>query len=477
MTSTAIVWFRRDLRVHDHPALSTGVREYDQVVPVFVIDKRLIDGRYRSPRRVEFMFGCVAALDEALRKRGGRVVVLDGRPEQELPKLARTVGADAVLWTSDVSPFAQARDRRVTEALRAEGVRARPCPGNFAIDISKLRTSNGDPYQVFSPFHRAWARTPRRPHAPTPRALKMPDLAGVPVHHLPHPPGYTPRPGVPVFPPGEEAGRKAMGRWLSSGIEWYGEHKDLVGEDGTSALSHYFRWGCISPLEAEDRAAERGGPGAQAWMRQLCWRDFFAHVLLHWPEVLDLEFQPRLRGLEWDYDDDRLAAWQQGQTGYPLVDAAMRQLQHTGWMHNRARMVVGSFLTKDLHLDWRDGEAWFSRHLLDGEPTQNNGNWQWIASVGIDPAPVSRRLFNPTTQAKKFDADGRYIRQWVPELGDVPTDQIHEPWTMNERQQRDAKCRIGSDYPEPIVDHAHERRRALELYAAAREVDRGGRSS
>jgi deoxyribodipyrimidine photo-lyase len=236
---------------------------------------------------------------------------------------------------------------------------------------------------------------------------------------------------------------------------------------GTSVLSPYLRWGCLSARECEERAARRGGPGAAAWMRQLAWRDFYAHQLLMFPGNVREEFQERYRRrLEWSTDAEALAAWQEGRTGYPLVDAGMRQLARTGWMHNRARLVVGSFLTKDLHIDWREGERHFARLLLDGEPAQNNGNWQWIASTGADPAPYFRRLFNPMTQQRKFDPDGAYVRRWVPELARVPVGRLAAPWTMSHDEQRAAGCVIGVDYPAPIVDHAHERRVAITRYGA-----------
>jgi deoxyribodipyrimidine photo-lyase len=265
---------------------------------------------------------------------------------------------------------------------------------------------------------------------------------------------------------GRAGGARGVPRWLAGPVEAYARRNDLPA-GGTSVLSPYLRWGCLSPRESEERARAHGGRGAQAWVRQLCWRDFYAHLLLHNPDSAEHELQERYRGaLEWDDDADRLAAWQEGRTGFPLVDAGMRQLRATGWMHNRVRLVVGSFLTKDLHLDWRLGEAWFARLLLDGEPAQNTGNWQWIASVGADPAPAFRRMYNPARHQERFDADGAYVRRWVPELRDVPLARLAEPWTMSDDEQRAAGCVIGRDYPAPIVDHAAERRRALEVYGA-----------
>jgi deoxyribodipyrimidine photo-lyase len=473
--TTAIVWFRRDLRVHDHPSLTTAAREYDRIVPVFVLDPALLVGRYRSSPRTDFMLGCLRALDQELRGRGSGLVIRRGEPEEVLRGLAEDVGASAVLWTSDVSPYARRRDRRVSEALRGAGVAPRPQGGNYIVDVSKLRTAGADPYRVFSPFHRAWAKVERRPVHPAPAAL-APLPSGLALRSLPGSAdalGLDAMPELrdPVVDPGERPARQAADRWFANKLQDYADRQDGVSRLATSQLSPYLRWGCLSPLELEQRARKHPGPGAAAWIRQLCWRDFYAHVLFHWPANVAREFQPAMRELEWDDDAEQLTAWQRGETGYPIVDAGMRQLAQTGWMHNRARLIVGSFLTKDLHLDWRSGEEWFARLLLDGEPAQNNGNWQWIASVGTDPAPIYRRLYNPTLQAKRFDPAGTYVRRWVPELEDVPLDCLHEPWTMNQAQQREAGCRIGRDYAAPVVEHAEERKRALERYAAARAGD------
>ncbi len=467
----AIVWFRRDLRLRDHPALADACAGYRRVLPVFVLDPSLLHGRFASAARTGFMLGCLAELHCALREHGSGLAIRRGDPASELSELARLSGADAVLWTSDVSPYARARDARVTDALRQAGVQARPHGGAYIVDVSKPRTTHDEPFRVFSPFFRRWRELERRAPAPAPRGLP-PLPEGVNLGRLPATAdelGLDDQEvvGEPALAPGEAAARRALERWLGAPVDHYAERQNGMSRLGTSLLSPYLRWGCLSARECEQRAREHGGPGAAAWVRQLCWRDFYAHVLLMWPDNVRQEFQPRLRALEWDGSPEHLRAWQRGETGYPAVDAGMRQLAHTGWMHNRARLIVGSFLTKDLHLDWRAGERWFERLLLDGEPAQNNGNWQWIASVGVDPAPPFRRMYNPTLQGRRFDPHGHYIRQWLPELRDVPDERLFEPWTMSEAEQRRAGCRIDRDYPSPIVDHAHERRLALERYATA----------
>lgn len=464
MGSTAIVWLRRDLRVHDHPALGGAADEHAHVVPLYVLDERLLDGRFASAPRNAFLRGCLEALDAALRERGAALVVRAGHPEDVVPALAAEVGAGEVRWTSDVSPFARRRDAAVTERLRAAGVRPRPFPGNYCADVSQPRTKSGRPVTVFTPFRRIQEDLPRRPVLAAPGRLRLP--AGLDPGKLPAGPALAELLAEPHCAPGEPAARAAMAAWLDGPIDAYAErHDDLAG--GTSGLSPHLRWGCLSPRELEQRALDRGGRGAQAFVRQLAWRDFYAHVLLLHPANARLEFQERFRALEWDDDAALLEAWTAGRTGYPLVDAGMRQLAATGWMHNRARMVVGSFLTKDLHLDWRAGERWFERLLLDAEPAQNNGNWQWVASTGVDPAPYFRRIFNPVLQQRRFDPAGAYVRRWVPELRAVPDDLLAEPWRMSEAEQRAAGCRIGGDYPAPVVDHAEERRRAMDRYRAA----------
>ena len=468
--AAAIVWFRRDLRVHDHPALLAASTGHARVIPLYVLDDALLHGRYASPARARFMLGCLRALDAALRERGSGLVVRHGRPKDEVVAVARAAGAAAVLWTSDVAPYARRRDARVTEALQAAGVAARPHGGGYLVDPSRPRTQGGTPYTVFSPFHRAIAGVERRPVLTAPDTLpplpsrlpkgRLPSAAALGIDGD----GDVPE---PIVEAGEPAARAALERWLSGGLEHYADRHDGVARIGTSVLSPYLRWGCLSARECEERAQRSGGAGAAAWTRQLAWRDFYAHQLLLFPANVRDEFQERYRRrLQWSDDADALEAWKAGRTGYPLVDAGMRQLARTGWMHNRARLVVGSFLTKDLHIDWREGERHFARLLLDGEPAQNNGNWQWIASTGADPAPYFRRLFNPVTQQRKFDPGGAYVRRWVPELAEVPDARLAEPWTMSEDEQRAAGCAIGVDYPAPIVDHAQERRVAMERYGA-----------
>ncbi len=465
---TALVWMRRDLRVRDHPALRAALDEHDQVLPVFCLDDRLINGRHASGPRTQFMLECLDDLDSSLRERGGALVVRRGAPERELKRLAQEVEADAVYFTADVSPYARERGGRVHDALTAAGVEMRACPGLTVIDdVDDIRTGKGDPYTVFSPFHRAWQAVPRRAVLQAPRKLPalprgvdrgtVPSLADL---------GLEQEVDDPM-PGGETEARRRLTNFLRSQIDSYGDNHDALGADRTSRLSPYLHFGCLSAREVEDRAGGRG-QGPEAFRRQLGWRDFYHHVLYHHPANATEEFQARYRrAIDWDHDHDAFRAWSEGTTGFPLVDAGMRQLRREGWMHNRARLVVGSFLTKDLGIDWRLGERLFMRLLIDGDEANNNGNWQWIASVGVDPQPHFRRIFNPARQMEKFDPRGDYVRRYVPELTDVPDKYLAEPWTMPSDVQESCGVVIGRDYPEPIVDHREARERALERYRAA----------
>jgi deoxyribodipyrimidine photo-lyase len=460
---TSILWFRRDLRLHDHPALRAALGSAETVVPVFCLDAGLLNGRHASGPRTQFLLECLMELDAALRDRGSRLCVRRGSPQRELPALAEEVGAQAVHLSADVGPFARRRQREVRDAL-GKNVEFHVHPGLFAVDrLDAIRTRGGDPYTVFTPFHRNWSAQPRR------------DVLGAP-RRLPAPPRSVAGGGVPTLGDlglaqecedpargGESAGRERLRRFLADGIAGYARGRDRLAGDEVSRLSPYLHFGCVSPREVEHRLPD--GDGAAAYRRQLCWRDFYAHVLGHHPANARSEFQSRYRGsIRWSRAERHFEAWCQGRTGYPAVDAGMRQLRREGWMHNRARLLVGSFLTKDLGIDWRWGERWFMRLLLDGDEASNNGNWQWIASVGVDPQPAFRRIFNPARQQERFDPAGDYVRRYVPELAEVPDDYLAQPWTMPEDVQEEAGCRIGRDYPAPIVDHVQARREALDRY-------------
>lgn len=464
---TGLVWFRRDLRVHDHPALHAGAERHERLIPVFCLDDRLLQGPNRSGARARFMLSCLEELRLRLRDLDCDLIVVRGRPELVLPELAAAHGVDEVLACADVSPFARRRDATTAGALRQVGARLELLPGLFAVDdLGGLRTGNGAPYSVFTPFYKRWLQAPRRAPLPAPRALPpLPD--GIKISPVPTPAALgIPDRSPPGWIPGERAARGRAANFLEEGMADYADRHDTLGDPGTSGLSPYLHFGCLSPRELESRLPL--GPGADALQRQLCWRDFYAHVLLFNPGNARVEHQERYRRrIEWTRSEPLFEAWRHGRTGYPLVDAGMRELAATGWMHNRARMVVGSFLVKDLGIDWRWGERWFMRTLLDGDEANNNGNWQWIASVGVDTQPAGRRIYNPTLQQRRFDPDGHYVRRHLPELAGVPDAYLAEPWTMPPELQREVGCVIGVDYPAPVVDHAMARREAIARYARA----------
>ena len=461
---SSLVWFRRDLRLRDHPALRAALEAKGPVIPVFCFDDRLLGGRHASGARTHFLLECLRELDDDLKELGSGLVVRRGRPERELAELARETGADVVHTSGDVSPFDRRRSRRVRRALREGGVELHDHPGLAAVDdLGEVRTKAGTPYTVFSPFFRSWLDAERRQILKPPRELPaLPSTLAK--GRLPSLRSLGLRQEVPEPPVGGESEAQAVARrFLSGPVRDYADEHDALGSDRTSRLSPYLHFGCISPRQLEERLPR--GEGPQAFRRQLAWRDFYHHVLAHFPRNARSEFQERYRGtIRWSYAEKRFEAWTQGRTGFPLVDAGMRQLLREGWMHNRARLVVGSFLTKDLGIDWRWGERWFMRMLVDGDEASNNGNWQWIASVGVDPQPAYRRIYNPARHQERYDPRGGYVRRHVPELERVPDRYLAEPWTMPDALQAEAGCVIGEDYPEPIVDHRVAREEALERY-------------
>jgi len=461
--TSGIVWFRRDLRVRDHPALRAALDAHERVVPVFCFDDRLLRGRHESGPRTQFLLECLADLDAELRERGSGLVIRHGPPERELVRLAAEARSEVIHVTQDVSPFARRRGERARAAFADAGVELRPHEGLNAVDVRSIETGQGRPYSVFSPFHRKWLETPRREVLEAPRELpalpsglskgRIPSLEAL---------GLAQEVSDPAAG-GEGQARKALDRFLDGRIHEYTDTHDALGADRTSRLSPYLHFGCLSVRAIEERLPR--GKGPEAFRRQLCWRDFYHHVLHHFPRNARSEFQERYRGkIKWSYAEKRFEAWCEGRTGYPLVDAGMRQLRREGWMHNRARLVVGSFLTKDLGIDWRWGERWFMRLLIDGDEANNNGNWQWIASVGTDPQPAFRRIYNPARHQERYDPDNAYVLRYVPELEPVPDRYMREPWTMPDEVQREAGCVIGEDYPAPIVDHRVAREEALERY-------------
>lgn len=464
---TVIVWYRNDLRVHDHPALAKAHETFDAVVPVFILNDKLLHGPHASSNRNRFLLESLQDLKASLKKRGGDLVVRSGDPASELKKLAEETKAEAVYYTADFSPYAVKRDSKVENELKKHHVECRGFSGRLIVSaIDKLHTKAGKTHQIFTPFWKNWLDIGRRDIASTPAKLNLPSK--VTIGQLPSLTSITKKDELSpdVLKGGETAARKRLHDFIDEEIvDYHQEQNDMAGNQ-TSRLSAYLHLGCISALEAETMLPNN--KGARAWQRQLCWRDFYHYVLFHNPDNATKEYQHKYRKLKWHTNKNHMEAWQTGRTGYPIVDAAMRQLAQEGWMHNRGRLIVGCFLTKDLWLDWRDGETYFMNRLIDGDEANNNGNWQWIASVGVDPAPVFRRMYNPTSQGKTYDPTGEYTRRYVPELKNVPDKYLNEPWKMDEDEQKAAKCVIGTDYPEPIVDHKQAREYALEQYRSVK---------
>ncbi|MGK2964720.1 MAG: cryptochrome/photolyase family protein, partial [Tepidiformaceae bacterium] len=358
----------------------------------------------------------------------------------------------------DYGVFGRARDRRVAEAVGRGGARFVEHPGVLVHEPEEVVKDDGTPFAVFTPFRRRWDGVPVRAALPAPAKVRIPSELAV---------GEMPDPGAraPGIEAGEGKARQRLAEWVESdGVRGYRERRDFVGEEGTSRLSAALRWGLVSPVEVLELAAG-DGEGAATFRSEVCWRDFYAHTLWWHPRVLQEPYQRQHPGIAWRQDAEGLAAWKAGRTGYPIVDAGMRELVATGWMHNRARMIVASFLSKDLLVDWREGEAFFMEHLVDGDPASNGGGWQWAASVGTDAQPYFR-VFNPVLQGKKFDPDGTYVRRWIPELRGVPERYLHEPWAMPSMLQREVGCVIGADYPAPVVDHQAARTRAIAAFRA-----------
>ena len=471
-----IVWFRRDLRLHDQPALTAACEECDEVTPLFVFDEPLLQSHEFGSACVNFMLGCLKELASSLADRG---ITLQWRRGDQVEQVVQAVHdwkADAVYWNRDYEPGTIERDRLVQQQLARLGVAVRTFKDHVVFEASEIRGATGEPLQRYSAYRTRWWTKwhATKPAVQTiPAALTKTKAAPLPISRpLPTASELGYDAVRPWIEPGERHAQKRL-RWLVEGpIHSYGQGRNLPAIDGSSQLSPHFRFGTLSTrmaVHAALNALTKGGRVSRldvlTWVDELIWREFFQQVLTAFPHVTKGPFRAvsvppaRPPGIE----RDRLfRAWCEGKTGYPIVDAGMRQLNQTGWMHNRVRMVVASFLIKDLRIDWQSGERYFMQHLMDADVAANNGNWQWCAATGTD-AMRGYRIFNPALQSKKFDPDGTYIRRYVPELACVSAKRIHEPHLMTRDEQATSQCRIGSDYPSPIVDHQLARQEYLNL--------------
>ena len=466
MTSV-IWWVRRDLRLGDNQALSAALSSAETVVPAFILDPTLLGADDLSDKRLAFLLAGLRDLDATLRERGSRLILRRGDPADELARLVGELGAAGVYAEEDPWPYARQREARVAAQAPLHLV------GGLTVHPAQaVVKGDGTPYTVFTPYSRTWKSLPSPDSSdvlPAPGRLPaLPPVAGL---EIPSEPALM---ANVSFPPGEQEAARRL-RVFTAGeappIYRYGETRNRLDLDGTAQLSPYLRFGMLSArqavvaaLQAAMRAPDgEARKGAETWLNELIWREFYMAILYHHPLVLQEAFRPELRDIRWSEDQAAYRAWCEGRTGYPVVDAAMRQLVLTGWMHNRARMIVASFLVKDLLVDWRWGERFFMQHLVDGDPAANNGGWQWTAGVGTDAAPYFR-IFNPASQGARFDPEGHFVRRWVPELARVPTGYIHEPWRMPVELQWSSGCVVGRDYPAPIVDHGWARERTLAAY-------------
>jgi deoxyribodipyrimidine photo-lyase len=477
----ALVWFRRDLRMHDNAALHRALRAARQVWCVFVFDTEILDPLPRRDRRVEFIHDSLRELDATLRTHGGQLLVRHGWALDELVRLAGELGVQAVYANHDDEPDALARDAAVRGALGEAGVAMHTSKDHVVFERSEVLTQGGTPYTVFTPYKNAWLKKlepfflkayPTERHAgalaPVPKGVggQMPSLEAIGfertnLHALKIPTGVS--------------GAKALLDDFLPRIDAYGEARNFPAVKGPSYLSVHLRFGTVSIRElaaaACARIEEGAAEGATVWLSELIWRDFYHQILHHHPRVDGASFKPeydRIRWAEGAHADALFTAWCEGRTGYPLIDAAMAQINQTGYMHNRLRMVVASFLTKDLGIDWRRGEAYFAMQLNDFDLAANNGGWQWAASTGCDAQPYFR-IFNPVAQSQKFDPEAKFIGRYLPQLEKLPAKLAHAPWLADAAALESAGVALGRDYPRPLVDHDEARRRTLARFAVVKQ--------
>ncbi|WP_217242663.1 deoxyribodipyrimidine photo-lyase [Streptomyces sp. AC555_RSS877] len=440
--NVSVVLFTADLRLHDHPPLRAAADGDRQVVPLFVRDRAVDRAGFAAANRLAFLADCLRELDAGLRERGGRLVVRSGDVVDQVCKVAAEADADEVHLAADVSAYAHRREERLRLALAAQGRRLRVHDTvTTALAPGAVAPASSDHFAVFTPYFRQWSGRHLRDPLTAPRAVRVPD--GIGAEALPTRDGLSGVSGG-LARGGEQEGRKRLSAWLRDGVAAYEDRHDGLAGDATSRLSPHLHFGTLSSVELVHRARRTGGPGAEAFVRQLAWRDFHRQVLAARPGVATADY--RTRHDRWRSDRTArtdIEAWKEGRTGYPVIDAGMRQLRHEGWMHNRARLLTASFLTKTLYVDWRVGARHFLDLLVDGDVANNQLNWQWVAGTGTDTRP--HRVLNPTAQARRHDPDGVYVRRWVPELTGLAGPSVHEPWNLR------GLDRAAIDYPDPII--------------------------
>jgi deoxyribodipyrimidine photo-lyase len=474
MSDLVLFWHRNDLRISDSIGLAQACRTDTRVVGVFCFDRAILSRDDIAPARIAYMLGCLKALAEDYRQAGSQLLFVDGDPIDRIPQLADALKAKAVYWHYDVEPYSQTRDDRVALALNSQGIEVHTNWDRLLHDPTTIRTGNKQPYTVYTPFWRNWYSQPK----PAPVDVKLPNselttaeqqaLTQLPSIDLPTAEdlGFTWDQPL-IFEPGTDAAQQQLAAFCHRSIFDYDEQRNYPAISGTSGMSAALKFGTIgirtvwaaTVAAIAETSSDEARAGITTWQQELAWREFYQQALYHFPSLAQGAYRDHFKHFPWKNDQTQFQAWCRGETGYPIVDAAMRQLNQTGWMHNRCRMIVASFLTKDLIINWQWGEKYFMQTLIDGDLAANNGGWQWSASSGMDPKPL--RIFNPYTQAQKFDREGEYIRHWVPELKSVDTKLILSgdilPLTRH---------RLG--YPLPIVDHSQQQRLFKDLYASVK---------
>ena len=466
--TTAIFWFTFDLRLHDLPGLAAAMQQHDQVIPVFVLDRS--DPWFFGGAGQWWLHHSLAKLQDAIAAQGGALVLRSGDIRTCLRSLIEESGATELYFSRAYEPWLAAVQQSLFKSLADQGIGCKRYAGRLLLEPEHILNQQGKPFQVFTPYYKHCQKILSLPSAtkvPKPRwysdslnseALETWNL-------LPTKPNWAK--GFGEWQPGEAGAHHVLNEAVANRVTNYSTHRDFPAVEGTSRLSPHLHFGEISPRQIWYTVSHRRSitsGAAEPFLRQLIWREFSFYLLHHWPQIPEHAFRPAFEQFPWGKNRKALKAWQRGMTGYPIVDAGMRELWHTGWMHNRVRMIVASFLTKHLQIHWREGAAWFWDTLVDADLANNTAGWQWVAGSGADAAPYFR-IFNPVLQGEKFDGDGDYVSTWIPELAKLPHKHIHKPWLAPEAVLRQAGVELGKTYPLPIVDHDHARKAALEAYA------------